>query len=835
MTGWMGPRPGMRLAAKILSLALLIAPWGVRADIPETIAYQGFLTDGQGSPINGTVKLTFRLYDALTNGTQIWTEVHDSVEVLNGVFIAKLGSVTKFRGLSEDDYLLFNQPYFLSTEVNSDTEMAPRLELTGAPYAFAGPRFTEVTIDCTDGDPVNHESIQQILNEAPITPFFLVINIDGVCEQRVFIGRDHVVIRGRNLNDTEPGGRTVLTPPVHGISGIPKLSTDNESTVIRVRGASNVFIDNLKIQTLASVTDDSRGVVVYDGGAATVDNSQFSESDYGVFATRSSFIRVRNSTVESNTYAILAMDGADVWIENCTLQVNATETDIAGTLAAFRQNAIRLRRTNSVLNGGDDNDPNTSADNGNALFLFHHVHLRQDGGHTTIKGRISTGTLTNTSLRDAHVIGSRIDVFTQSGFDMRPSLDTTFPDELGGSPEIHISGDSSFSLTGVQGSVGRIQASGDSRISFGSRTVSGTPHHTNLNANSTVTDNALRAFDGSTIDVNSNTVLDLQGNINIGDKARLGIASGASVTSASGHDLGFGAQTNLSGQLSVTGFSGDENSLLRISGANAKLTVTGEDGLFTRGLITLCCNENPAPELEASAGGLFLLGGQLALFGSLGPPAPKVTLTGDVNLNSRANLHLDSGTLTLNSGNLNVQDNSEVDLRDSTTLNVPGDVYIGGHSTLYAIQATIDIGGNLSLDSFVSARLSQSTVTADSMDLCSYVVMSVDGTTTHPASLSTTGNVNMGNDVRLSAFSQGADDITFSAALWSVFGSGHINWSTTKFSGDMHIGGANNSVHFGDTFTLQAGTISCDAPFVISLDNAPIIEPGAAITCDTSF
>ncbi len=39
-----------------------------------TIAYQGRLADAAGAPLTGTYNMIFRLYDAATGGTPLWSE-----------------------------------------------------------------------------------------------------------------------------------------------------------------------------------------------------------------------------------------------------------------------------------------------------------------------------------------------------------------------------------------------------------------------------------------------------------------------------------------------------------------------------------------------------------------------------------------------------------------------------------------------------------------------------------------------------------------------------------------------------------------------------------------
>ena len=89
-------------------------------EVPSMISYQGRLTEENGQPLVGDHALTFRLYDAETGGAKLWEEGHRLV----------LGASSPLSRVG------FNQPLWLSLEVDKDGEMAPRLRLTAAGYAM---------------------------------------------------------------------------------------------------------------------------------------------------------------------------------------------------------------------------------------------------------------------------------------------------------------------------------------------------------------------------------------------------------------------------------------------------------------------------------------------------------------------------------------------------------------------------------------------------------------------------------------------------------------------------------------------------------------------------
>ena len=64
----------------------------VLAQPPNTMNYQGYLTDGDGVPVDGDFDFVARLYDAAAAGTLEWgPETHNAVPVKDGLFNLVLG------------------------------------------------------------------------------------------------------------------------------------------------------------------------------------------------------------------------------------------------------------------------------------------------------------------------------------------------------------------------------------------------------------------------------------------------------------------------------------------------------------------------------------------------------------------------------------------------------------------------------------------------------------------------------------------------------------------------------------------------------------------------
>ncbi len=100
------------------------------SDVPKLLHYQGHLNDGQGIALGETHKLSFRLYDAEIQGNFLWKQDFQAVEIVNGNFAVLLDVSTASPALT------FNQPYWLSIEVDDDGEMTPRQQIASSAYSI---------------------------------------------------------------------------------------------------------------------------------------------------------------------------------------------------------------------------------------------------------------------------------------------------------------------------------------------------------------------------------------------------------------------------------------------------------------------------------------------------------------------------------------------------------------------------------------------------------------------------------------------------------------------------------------------------------------------------
>ena len=117
------------LLLSVLSLVFICSIQIVRGQVPQTLSYQGVLTDASGAIVpDGKYTLTFKLFDAAEEGKTIWSE-NQQVFIQNGLFTVALGSVSPLD-------ITFDKPFWLATAVGEGSDTGQRMELTAMPYSL---------------------------------------------------------------------------------------------------------------------------------------------------------------------------------------------------------------------------------------------------------------------------------------------------------------------------------------------------------------------------------------------------------------------------------------------------------------------------------------------------------------------------------------------------------------------------------------------------------------------------------------------------------------------------------------------------------------------------
>jgi hypothetical protein len=126
----------IKIAAVFAIAAVLLALTGcIGAGMYPQFTYQGRLTNENGLPINGDVKITYKIFNQESGGSALHTET-ETVNVDNGNFSSVVGPSGVAGGLTPDD---ISQPLWVELQIGNGTyteTLTPRQRLYGAPYAF---------------------------------------------------------------------------------------------------------------------------------------------------------------------------------------------------------------------------------------------------------------------------------------------------------------------------------------------------------------------------------------------------------------------------------------------------------------------------------------------------------------------------------------------------------------------------------------------------------------------------------------------------------------------------------------------------------------------------
>ena len=118
-------------------LVVVLVPTTASAAVPDFVTYSGRLTDGTGWGESTTLGLTLSVWDAETDGTELWTNTFDAVPVEDGYFNVSLGMGTQpgtEEPLSVVATFTANGPVWLSLAVGADETLSPRQAVGATPY-----------------------------------------------------------------------------------------------------------------------------------------------------------------------------------------------------------------------------------------------------------------------------------------------------------------------------------------------------------------------------------------------------------------------------------------------------------------------------------------------------------------------------------------------------------------------------------------------------------------------------------------------------------------------------------------------------------------------------
>jgi len=291
-------RLGLPAMMAIAVLAMMIM-MPVRAAPPATIHYQGSLANAAGTPINGNVAMTFRLYGAASGGAALFSETQPSVSVVSGLFNVQIGAQAPIN-------LPFDAPYWLTIAVNADVEMSPRQPLAASAYAFRAVAADTLAPAAS----IAGAQISGSITNATIPAANVVGAVAGVPGPQGPAGPPGPV------GPAGPSGADGGSSPTANITLLPSTAAG----VGNVFKGTNSFIHNFGVQNV--FTGELAGNFTMTGGANTghgfaalaANSTGFGNTGNGWFAlganttgasnTASGSVALANNTTGSNNTAV---------------------------------------------------------------------------------------------------------------------------------------------------------------------------------------------------------------------------------------------------------------------------------------------------------------------------------------------------------------------------------------------------------------------------------------------------------------------------------------------------------------------------------------------------
>jgi hypothetical protein len=110
-------------------VSLLFISMQLSSQVPQIISFQSMVKNADGTTISdGEYSITFKIFNAETGGTSLWTETQ-TLQAANGYISAALGSSTSLN-------LSFEDQYWIGIRIEGEDELMPRIQLSVSPYAF---------------------------------------------------------------------------------------------------------------------------------------------------------------------------------------------------------------------------------------------------------------------------------------------------------------------------------------------------------------------------------------------------------------------------------------------------------------------------------------------------------------------------------------------------------------------------------------------------------------------------------------------------------------------------------------------------------------------------
>jgi hypothetical protein len=243
--------------------------------------YQGVLMDASGNPYNGSVTITYRIFDDEDAGTEIFSQ-SETVTVTEGRFDSIVGPASAIASLDPAD---LSQPLWIELQIDDGTyaeTLEPRQRLYGAPYAFTlmpGAVVSAAIAEEVHG-PYNVNAVASVQNEQVSDSSFTALPALRV------VGEKGIELVGAS-----------------GSVGTIYSDLDNTSSDLFLRSNDNfnIYLDN----------DNNETGTFWVYSSPTTNYCYIQNGNLGCTGTKSSI-----TEVDEELRTLYAIESPDVWFED---------------------------------------------------------------------------------------------------------------------------------------------------------------------------------------------------------------------------------------------------------------------------------------------------------------------------------------------------------------------------------------------------------------------------------------------------------------------------------------------------------------------------------------
>jgi parallel beta-helix repeat protein len=302
--------------------------------------FQGRLLDATGVPVaDGLYNMQFKLYDASTGGTQLWTETRENstpdyrVQVTNGLFTAKLGqrtalSASLFSGSSVYFEITQATPATATCSTAAcaswESPMTPRHQMSTSAYAFNSDTLDGLDSTAFAASSGSGNYIQNTMSLQAASNFWisgtgrantsiLTPTLDTATATALNIGTTNATSINLNENTVTGSGYNL------GLNG-GSLQTDGVTRLTSQGSLTNITnylqtTGNFTLQGMASISSTTNSVTLGAGSGGWVERVNGGSQTGKWYAITSSSDGTKLAAVVQNGYIYTSADSGATWTQ----------------------------------------------------------------------------------------------------------------------------------------------------------------------------------------------------------------------------------------------------------------------------------------------------------------------------------------------------------------------------------------------------------------------------------------------------------------------------------------------------------------------------------------